>query len=959
VIGTQISHYRILSRIGQGGMGEVYLAQDLTLDRKAALKFLPTTQSADQSARKRLAREAQSAARLDHPFICKVYEVGQADDRPFIAMEYVEGTTLKDRLAAGPLPVFEAVRIASELAEALELAHQRGIVHRDLKPPNVMLTPDGHVKVMDFGLAKQVIGAGGDFESLGTMTLTQTGDVAGTVAYMSPEQLRGFPLDARSDIFAFGLLLHETVTGAHPFRRSSTFSTADAILNEQEPALDRYVSDAPPLLSHVISRCLAKDREQRYQSMRDVIIELKTLAGDSASSSRRPMAPPRRRSWWFAAAAIALVATLGAFAIWRWSSALQMSQRALAFKARDWIVIADFENLTGDKVFDRSLRAASDVGIAQSRFVNVFPQGRVQDTLRRMQKPAADRLDETLAAEVAVREGIKAVLVGSIAQVGDVYSITMRLIDPQSRLAVMTESVQAKGKDQVLPALDTLATRLRRGLGESLAGISYQSVPLPKATTSSLEALKMYADSLRVIASDSGDAGADLLRQAVALDADFALAHAELGRRYYLKSDRASRVAGEEHFVKALGLLDRLSTRERLWISAIAEDSRGNRRQAVDAYMSYLAQYPDDGRGWFRVGWTQMAGLGQLEPAIDAFKRTLALNASDAGAHVNLATCYKGLDRNREAVEEYQKAFALEPQLLVGDFVNHEYGFTLIDLGELDRAAEIFGKMTAERDNRARGLRSLALLEMYRGRYEKALVHLREAIVINHTRGAGVSEFRDRLYLVRALDAKGLTREFVSELAAADALAARTSLGPEWLKMLAKIHARSGHVQEARRLLAVMSKTAADRTTGSSVSRDAARDQTYLDLVRGEIELADGRPGDAAKRFEAAYALEARDPDTLESLATAAVAGGRLEEAVKRYEDLIAKRPIGNEGQQHWVRSHVRLGELYERLGRPDAARASYERLLAIWKDADADLVTLNEARAHVSKLGGAPPLQK
>src|SRR5262245_5765998 len=242
MIGTQVTHYRIVSRIGQGGMGEVYLAQDLTLDRRAALKFLPATQSSDESARKRFAREAHAAARLDHPFICKVYEVGQAGDRPFIAMEYVDGTTLRDRLATGPLTVPEALRIACELAEALDLAHQRGIVHRDLKPANVMLTSDGHVKVMDFGLAKQMVGPDGDLASFGTMTLTQTGEVAGTVAYMSPEQLRGFPVDARSDVFAFGLLLHEMVTGEHPFRRPSTFSTADAILNAPEPPIDRVVA---------------------------------------------------------------------------------------------------------------------------------------------------------------------------------------------------------------------------------------------------------------------------------------------------------------------------------------------------------------------------------------------------------------------------------------------------------------------------------------------------------------------------------------------------------------------------------------------------------------------------------------------------------------------------------------------------------------------------------------------
>jgi tetratricopeptide (TPR) repeat protein len=629
-----------------------------------------------------------------------------------------------------------------------------------------------------------------------------------------------------------------------------------------------------------------------------------------------------------------------------WPASLPFSQRALAFKERDWILIADLENLTGDKVFDRSLRAALEVGIAQSRFVNVFPPSRVEDARRRMQKTGGERLDEALASEVAVREGVKAVFAASVAQIGDVYSLSARLLDPRTRVAVLTESIQAKGKDHVLPALDTLATRVRRNLGESLASLSQQSVPLPRATTSSLEALNMYAESIRIPPPEHAD---DLLRQAIVLDPNFALAHAELGRRHYLKAERESRIQGEEHFVKALGLLDRLSTRERLWVTALAEDSRGNRQEAVNAYTTYLAQYPDDPRGWFRIGWTQMATLGQLQPAIEAFKRAIALNPSNSGAHVNLATCYSGLKSFREALEEYQKAFTLEPQMLTSEYVNHEYGFTLVQLGELDKAADVFGKMRADADKKARGDRSLALLEMYRGRYARAVVHLREAVLLNHTSSASVSEFRDRLYLARALEAIGETRGFASELAAAEGLATKTSLGPEWLKSLAKIRARGGRVDAARKLLAVMSKTALDTTAGSSVARSNSSDRAYLDLVRGEVELAEGRSTEAARLFEAARLAEPGDADMLESLAVACVAGGRWEDAIKHYEDLIALHPVGYEGQEHWFRAHVRLGALYERVGQPDAARRSYERLLVLWKEGDADLIALKEARARLA----------
>jgi tetratricopeptide (TPR) repeat protein len=248
---------------------------------------------------------------------------------------------------------------------------------------------------------------------------------------------------------------------------------------------------------------------------------------------------------------------------------------------------------------------------------------------------------------------------------------------------------------------------------------------------------------------------------------------------------------------------------------------------------------------------------------------------------------------------------------------------------------------------------------MYRGRYATALPRLREAILINHTNGSGVSEYRDRLFLIRALEAKGLSRAAGAELEAVDNLIARTSLGPEWLSMTAKIRARSGRVQDAKKLLAMMSRTAADTTTGSSANRDAARDAVYFDIVRGELALAEGRPGEAVAQFEAAHVVDPRYPDALESLAAALAAAGRVEDAVKRYEELIAQRPFGREAQEDWLLAHVRAGELYERLGRSDQARQSYERLLALWKEADADLVALKEARAHVSKLGGVAPAQK
>ena len=948
MVGTHISHYRVVRRIGEGGMGEVYAAEDLTLDRLVALKFPLPGQLEDDQARRRLVREAQAAAGLDHPFVCKVFEVGEEGGQPFIAMEYVDGTTLKERIARGRLPLADALRIALEIAEAVDAAHRRGIVHRDLKPANVMLGVDGHVKVMDFGVAKRMPGpVAGD--NLTVTAMTAAGETTGTLAYMSPEQLRALPVDARSDVFAFGLILYELIAGVHPFLRTSSIATAAAILNEPPPPLREHVAHAPPVLGHILNRLLAKDPAERHQSLRDAQLELSAaLASTAAAPAAVPAAPararvPRARTW-IGVAALAILAVWG---LARWGGMRPFTEPALAFKERDWILIADVENMTGDPVFDRSLRLALEVGIAQSKYVNVLPRDRLQGVLQRMRQEKTDRIDEALAANIAMREGhVRAVLVCTIAQIGNTYSLTARVIDPATRVAVLTESAQAAGKDHVLAALDDLAVRTRRRLGESLDRMTGQRVPLPIATTSSLEALKLYAEGMR--GSAENDAAPDnLLRQAIALDPNFAMAHAELGRRYYLNQDRDRRILGEEHFVKAEKLLDRLSARERLWITASLADARGNRQAAVDAFKVYLAQYPDDASAWFRLGWTYMAALSRYEPAIDAFTHVVALNPSESSAYINLASCYAGLHQNAKAVELYEKAFALTPAFRTDLFVNHEYGFTLVELGRVDVAARVFEEMKSapETLKKARGARSSGLLEMYRGRYAAAAEELRRAIRIDQTNAAGVSEYRDRLFLVRALEARGRTKDATTELAEVDRLIARLSLGPEWLRIPVKTRARRGDLAAARRMVAAMSRNAGSPTADSSTNRDADLDLSFIQLSKGEIELAEGHPAKAAAAIESAH-LRINRAETAESLAAALAAAGHLDDAAKRYEEVLAHTPLGTEAQEDWLQAHVALALIREKQGRRDDARELYDRLLAIWKDADPDAALLAQARA-------------
>jgi tetratricopeptide (TPR) repeat protein/tRNA A-37 threonylcarbamoyl transferase component Bud32 len=948
MIGKIFGHYRILEKIGQGGMGEVYLADDTSLQRKVALKFLTPEMQQDSSARQRFMREAKSAAALDHPYICHINEVNEAEGKDFIVMEYVEGQTLKDRLALGSLPLKEAQQIAAEILEALEQAHEKGIVHRDLKPANIMLTPKGHAKVMDFGLAKQVIPAGATENPQETLTaVTQSGTIAGTLAYMSPEQMRGKPVDARSDIFSFGIVLYEMLAGVHPFGRESAMDTASAILAETPPSLDQYKPGIPRQIQDIVVKLLAKDPLQRYQSAREAHADLgRMLPGEQAAPTGL------RRFRWVWVAVVLIVFVFGVVPVTWWvrDSYFKSPQAVLAFQERDWILIADVENLTGDPVFDRSLQTAMTVAIQQSKYVNVLPPARVQEALQRMRKESGAKLDESLACEIAVREGVKAVLACSISDVGGVYSLTARLVEPGKRATVMSQTANAPAKNQVLSTLDSMVKSIRQNLGESLSSMSSQGLPLPKATTASLEALKTYADGIRIKDSNAAT-GYELIKQAVACDPDFALAHADLGLACYRGYIDGDRVKGEEHFTRALGMINRLTLRERFWIQAVVEDCRGDSDKAAEYYKTFLAQYPDDRDGWLRLGWVHMARQGQYEKAIEAFKKALEISPSNSTAYVNIATCYTGLHNYEEARKNYEKGFELSPADLLGYSVNPDYGFTLVRLGDLQKAAETFQKMIAadEVRKRARGYRSMAFLEIYQGKLSDAIANFKRAILINRAEKASDSEFRDHLFLASAYRLKGRKADFLLELAAADRTLSQAPFDPGFISELATLYARTGKTREASRLLNDMSMQAKNLTAISALNRTDKGDQADISLIKGEIALANGRITEAIECFELSRNLEPGYPHA--PLALAYRKAGKLREAADNYEESIAQSRFFGQLIEHWVLAHYELARIYTELGDTEKAKAYYGKFFNIWKNADPDIPILKQAKAEYSRL--------
>jgi tetratricopeptide (TPR) repeat protein len=692
LIGRTLGRYRIDRRLGAGGMGEVYRAYDEQLDRHVAIKVLPASTLGDPVARARLIREARTASQLNHPNICTIHEASEADGHAYIAMELVEGESLRVRLKPGPLKPHEILRYALQLTEALMHAHERGVIHRDLKSANIIITPDNRVKVLDFGLAKQARNEPIEVTTERRDTLTRPGTLVGTPAYMAPEQLRGQPADVRTDVWGLGVVLYEMTAGRLPFAGRTEFETTAAILDTPPRPLPDHV---PKAISAIIERCLQKNPTHRYQDAGAV-----QSAVQSAAARVTPVGGLRRRlsRKWVLTTAVGATAALAAVAlnvghVRRWTDEL-FSQRVTAFAERDWLMVADFDNRTTDKVFDKALDIALTVGLGQSSYVNVLPPSRIEGALRRMKIPAANRIDAATARQIALREGVKLVLVPSITEIGGVYELSGLLQDPASGSMKASAIVRARRKSDVLGGIDELVQNIRNDLGEARRSISRQSKPLDRVTTTSLDALKTFSLAREAHRAARIDEARALYEDALRIDPAFTAARASLGMLNFELRDRDK---GKQLLAEAIKDIDGLTVRERysaLAFHAAAVDN--NPQKAIDYYTALLAEYPDAaaahnniGRAYMQMGrWEQAIGalksalqiepnvmltynslnqiylfqLGNLDAAIALCRQQLAHNDQSQWAHSNLGWALLGKGDLQQARAAFQKALAINPR---------------------------------------------------------------------------------------------------------------------------------------------------------------------------------------------------------------------------------------------------------------------------------------------------------
>jgi eukaryotic-like serine/threonine-protein kinase len=939
LIGRTISHYRILEKIGGGGMGVVYKAEDVKLDRYVAIKFLSDSIGRDFHTVKRFEREAKAASALNHPNICTIYEIDEQDRDAFIVMEYLEGLTLKHRIENAPLPLQLTIDLAIEIAGALKAAHGKGIIHRDIKPANLFVTAAGHAKILDFGLAKVVPDANTGLSNMPTASevelFTVPGLPIGTIAYMSPEQARGEELDARTDLFSFGAVLYEMATATMPFPGKTAAIIHDAILNRAPVPLAELRPSLPSTLDEIIRKALEKDRKLRYQTADHILADLQQLkrnseSGRETSGSARPGAKLSRKiaSWKTAiAAAVILVSALGGW--------LLLPRKVHGLTDKDTIVLADFTNTTGDRVFDGTLRRGLSAQLEQSPFLSMISEDRAQATLRMMGQPADAKLTSDLARELCQRTDSAAVLDGSIAQIGAQYLLTLKAVNCRNGQTVASTEAQASDKNHVIAALGELGSDIRGKLGESLATVKTFDRPLEQVTTSSLEALQDYSIGRTMMDEQDAAAAVPFFQRAIAIDPSFAMAYASLGVVSYNYSEKESLA----NFQKAYDLRSRVSEREKLYIEAhyysyVTGDLEKMRRTNE----LWAQTYPRDFVPRFNLVGAYTV-LGEYSKAKDQALENLRLRPDACITYDQLLASYLNLDQLGDA---QQIAMEARQKKLECTFLRLDlYSLAFLQNDAAAMAQEINGA-TDDPDVKGIMLRAEADTAAYFGKLRAAVELSQEATEENE--GALMKEQVAWQQALSALREALFGNAAQAQQQAVAALGLSMSRDVQYASALAL--AMAGNSAQAQKYSEMLSKR---------FSEDTLVQFNFLPTLRAQLALNRKNPADALKILEAAGPYELGHPDTgalypVFVRGKAYLAARQGSQAVAQfqkvldYPGVVVNEPIG-------PLAHLGLARAYALQGETAKALAAYRSFLALWKNADPDIPILKQAEAEYAKL--------
>jgi eukaryotic-like serine/threonine-protein kinase len=921
--GRSVGRFLIRSKIGSGGIGEVYYAEDPALRRPVALKRITHKLGSDPEAREEILREARRASVLASEHIAAVHDVLEEAGELFLVMEYVDGVTLRHRLCR-PISFDQFFTIATQCAEALVAAHEHGIIHCDIKPENIMLTSAGQVKILDFGLAKHLP------RSDKSSTL-ESKSLGGTPAYMAPEVLLQNLPDARSDIFSLGVVLYEMLTLKNPFATTSFVATTEKILHEKPAPMRALNAAVPQELEAVVMKAMAKKFAERYANARELLDDLRRLqAGELPRPVPSAVTPQEVRKHWLLAVVVLVAVIAFALAAYRWT------HRQPVLAERGWILISDFDTSGDEAIPDKGVREALTIALQQSRYVNVFPRSRAYETLQRMKKQDAPRIEEALGREICQRENLRVLLSGSVEHIGQMFQISVRGLDPVHGSVLFVERERLDRKDQLFDKVDLLAKGVRKDLGESLVGIEKNSRSLAKVTTSSLEALQLYSKAQDAQNQGKDDQVEGLLKGALQFDPSFAMAHLQLGQHYSMGGGKNEKTVAE--LEEAYRLRQGVSERERYRIEAGYYSLQERYEDEAQSLKLLVDLYPDD-----EEAHQELAGayydLDQLDKAAIHLREVLRLDPFSAPAYRSLVLYLAGSDQAQAAIAAYNEAHQHgvdPPQMHWG------LGLAYLGLGQVLTAKEEFQRIgQATEEDRDLEEQYLVVADLYEGKLDQAKTRLAELIQAVPQQTGGLQAIRryllGRIYLSRN-SSQMAKRE-------ADFLLQVPKTGLQIYDLLNAgiLYSRTGDTYMARQMLR--------RLDHSRKLVSSSWNQSCFHNLEGEIQLASARPREAESSF--AVAVQ-KYPDAFShaGLARSYQAQKRWTLAAQEWEQVLNRKvDILEHGYPPDVAfAHLQLARAYGQLKQRDLARSHYEEVLRMWQNADA-LSLLADAQRELLNL--------